>query len=244
MPEAMSLCDAAPSSYTESAIFQHADSFTALLVQLSALEHATTAIEELSERLAALEVRLASRETLLHALSREISCRRRKVEELSPGSARSAMLLASKGKQAFAQKLAARESRLQEAMIRLRDEERTVALLQHEIASVSKQVSLLARLIFLYPDQGYSCTSTERYTRRASSMGRISNSYTSGSLAVLHPNTPKKTRQKTLSLAWRSAARRRDCSYIAWQAPLSGSPRRSYMLHTLSGPLRLRYVLV
>lgn len=130
-----------PSPYTESAIFQHAESFTALLVQLSAVEHATAAVEELSQRLITLKTRLSSRQTLFEALNKEVCFRRRKVEELAQGTARTAMLLASRGKHAIAEKLAERERRAEGATLRLKEEEQAITALQNEVESVSLDVS-------------------------------------------------------------------------------------------------------
>jgi hypothetical protein len=52
------------------------------------------------------------------------------------------MLLASRGRYAIAEKLAERERRLEEATLKLKEEEKSVNALRHGIKSVSLDVSL------------------------------------------------------------------------------------------------------
>lgn len=135
-----------PSPYTESLIFQHADAFTTLLVQLSAAEHSATAIEDLSKELERLRARAESYSLLLDSLRREAAHRKRKVDELATGTARTAMLIASKGKQALNAKLAERERRVKEAVSVLAAEERAYSVLQSDVNSLSIKLAVQQKL--------------------------------------------------------------------------------------------------
>lgn len=139
-PPLSQLPELPPLSYSESLIVESAETLTSLLVKLSAAEHASTAIADLTLRLSTLESRATSQELLLHTLRREVSEKKRKAEELGEGRARAALIAASKGKHGLCLRQRERSHSLAQASTTLRAEEAAFATLQANISALSAQL--------------------------------------------------------------------------------------------------------